>query len=435
VNPIDTTPEGVPAQLEEVRERPFPFLLESAMPDPRWGRFSYSGSDPTAILLGKGDALELWKGGAQRTWTGDPWEALAEFLQAKLFAVGWLGYDLGRFLEKLPRRAQDDLGFPDLFFAAYDGVSVVDHGTGMRHRPERISRAAAVDPSAYRERFLGLRRPPRATNTTKSDYLRAIARAKEYIAAGDIYQVNLSQRFEVTGPPPAETYARLRKISPAPYAAYLECGARAFLSSSPEQFLEIRGRRVLTRPIKGTRPRGRDEDEDRRLRRELEASPKDDAELAMIVDLERNDLGRVCEYGSVVVEEPKVLETHPTVHHLSATIAGRLRPGLGPVEVLRATFPGGSVTGAPKIRAMEIIDELEPTRRGVYTGAFGYIAPDGSMNLAVAIRSLHYDSGRYGFQVGGAIVADSDPEAEYEETLVKASGMARALGIPWTTNR
>ena len=257
-----------------------------------------------------------------------------------------------------------------------------------------------------------------------------MARAREYIAAGDIYQVNLSQRFHTRcALDPLEIYTRLRASSPAPYSALLGMGARSVVSSSPELFLHSDGRRVVTRPIKGTRPRGATPGEDDRLRTELMASPKDDAELAMIVDLERNDLGRVCEYGSVRVATAKELETHPTIHHLVATVEGRLRRGAGPVDLLRATFPGGSVTGAPKIRAMEIIDELEPTRRAAYTGAIGWIGFDGRVGLSVAIRIVEKHGEDLWFQTGGAIVADSEPEREFDETLVKATGIIRALGI------
>jgi len=287
--------------------------------------------------------------------------------------------------------------------------------------------------TARRSRSRSDRATPRGRSLpgiTRAEYLAAIERAREYIAAGDIYQVNLSQRFHTrSARTPLEIYERLRGSSPAPYSALLEMGARAVVSSSPELFLHTEGRRVVTRPIKGTRPRGTAPGEDERLGAELLASPKDDAELAMIVDLERNDLGRVCEAGSVIVSDPKSLESHPTVHHLAATVEGRLKPGAGPVDLLRATFPGGSVTGAPKIRAMEIIDELEPTRRAAYTGAIGRIGFDGSVSLSVAIRIVEKHGEDVWFQAGGGIVTDSDPAREFEETLVKAAGIVRALGI------
>jgi para-aminobenzoate synthetase component 1 len=348
-------------------------------------------------------------------------------------AVGAFGYDLGQHLEKLPHRAEDDLDFPDLVLGFYDRLVSVDHQEQKASIVELADRTPkrAIEPGTYDEAFGGTSAElARGANFTRDRYLDAVRRAKDYIAAGDVYQVNLSQRFHArVDAPPFEVYRRLREISPAPYAAFLQFGRRAILSSSPEQFLELRGRALVTRPIKGTRRRSAQDDEDERLRQELHASPKDDAELAMIVDLERNDLGRVCEYGSVKVVQPKTLESHPTVHHLVATIEGKLRRGLGPVDVLKATFPGGSITGAPKIRAMEIIDELEPTRRAFYTGAIGALGFDGSMNLSIAIRTLLADGPDYFFQAGGAIVADSDPLAEYDETLAKAAAMARALGV------
>jgi para-aminobenzoate synthetase component 1 len=254
----------------------------------------------------------------------------------------------------------------------------------------------------------------------------------EYIAAGDIFQANLSQRFRVeAAPPPLAIYQALRRRNPAWYSAYLgfrELGRPvAVLSSSPELFLRVRGDRVLTRPIKGTRPRTARPDADTAAARELLASEKDNAELAMIVDLLRNDLGRVCRYGTVRVAEPRRLETHPTVFHLVATVEGRLRPGVGPAELLRGTFPGGSITGAPKIRAMEIIDELEPVARGVYTGCIGLFGAGGDCELNIAIRTIVCDGDTALLQVGGGIVADSRPAEEYQETLDKARALLEAI--------
>ncbi len=432
-------PRDLGSYFPTVARHPFPFLLESAA----GGRHSFLGSNPYAALVARGDRLSLWREGIEKTFRGNPFDVLAELLAERRAendrslpfpcgAAGAFGYDLGRHLERLPHRAEDDLDFPDLVLGFYDRVVMVDHQEGKARIVELAGRASkrAIDPRVYDEAFGGAGIAGRGANFTRTRYLAAVARIKEYIVAGDVYQVNLAQRFHArVERPPFEVYRALREASPAPYAAYLEFGRRALLSSSPEQFLELSDRRLVTRPIKGTRRRSDDADEDERLRQELFASPKDDAELAMIVDLERNDLGRVCEYGSVQVAEPKVLESHATVHHLSAVIEGKLRRGLGPVDVLRATFPGGSITGAPKIRAMEIIDELEPTRRAFYTGAIGHIGFDGSMNLSVAIRTVMADGPDFFFHAGGGIVADSDPQAEYEETLVKAAAMARALGI------
>ncbi|HVE41683.1 MAG TPA: aminodeoxychorismate synthase component I [Planctomycetota bacterium] len=433
-------PADAPEWFATTFGMPFPFLLESAA----GGRYTFAGQDPYAILVARGDRLSLWREGRERTFRGDPFDAIRELLAEQKVdasegvplpggAVGAFGYDLGQHLERLPHRAEDDLDFPDLLLGFYDEVTILDQSarTASRVVLEPRPAARAIEPGLYREVFgAGAPLAGRGANFTRERYLAAVARIREYIAAGDVYQVNLSQRFHARSDAAAfDVYRALRSASPAPYAAFLQYGRRAVLSCSPEQFLELRDGRVVTRPIKGTRRRGATPDEDERLSCELMASPKDDAELAMIVDLERNDLGRVCEFGSVAVTAPKVLERHATVLHLSATIEGRVRRGLGSVDVLRAAFPGGSITGAPKIRAMEIIDELEPTRRAFYTGALGALGFDGSMNLSVAIRTVLADGPEYYFQAGGGIVADSDPAAEYEETLTKASAMARALGM------
>jgi para-aminobenzoate synthetase component 1 len=268
---------------------------------------------------------------------------------------------------------------------------------------------------------------PRAS-LSKVDYVRAIARIKSYIAAGDVYQVNLTQRFEAPlRCHPYELYQRLRRRSPAPFASYVNGEAQQLIGSSPERFLRIQKGWAETRPIKGTRPRGANPAEDLRLRDELAASEKDRAELLMIVDLERNDLGRVCEAGSIAVDELFKVETHPTVHHLVANVSGRLRPDRDAIDCLRAMLPGGSITGAPKIRAMQIVDELETVRRGAYTGAVGYLGFDGSCDFNIAIRTIVCSGGRAFYHVGGGIVWDSDPEAEYQETLDKGAAMRAAL--------
>ncbi|HTL29784.1 MAG TPA: aminodeoxychorismate synthase component I, partial [Tepidisphaeraceae bacterium] len=276
------------------------------------------------------------------------------------------------------------------------------------------NRSAEADPTqALRSTF------------TRDEYELAVARVIEYIRAGDVFQVNLSQRF--TAPltcSPHELYQRLQSTAPAKYAAFLDFGEFSLISNSPELFLHVdRDRGVVTRPIKGTRPRlpGMDH--------QLRESIKDTAELNMIIDMERNDLGRVCEIGSVRVSEPRVIETHPTVFHGVATIEGELRDDVTFVDLLRATFPGGSITGAPKIRAMEIIDELEPVRRGPYCGAIGYLDSNGTMQFNIAIRTMIAKGGKVHIPVGGGIVADSSPASEYEETIVKAKAMFDALGI------
>ncbi|MBI4566749.1 MAG: aminodeoxychorismate synthase component I [Planctomycetes bacterium] len=451
-----TLPSDALSIWPTLARQPFPFILDytdPTQPDRPW---TILGSNPARVWIAKGDRIEEWRAGRKRTLRGDPFEVLRAALAEHAVsdddtglpfaggAVGYLGYDLGGRIESLPRQAVDDRGFPDLFLAFYDRALVLDRAANRARLVELAPRdpPRAIDPRAYDEHF-GSWPPlspracdrPVASNFTREGYLAAVRRAREYIAAGDIYQVNLSQRFHARMRlDPFDIYARLRSSSPAPYSALLSMGARAVVSSSPELFLHARERHVVTRPIKGTRSRGADPAEDERLRAELLSSPKDDAELAMIVDLERNDLGRVCEFGSVKVTQPKALETHPTVHHLVATVEGRLRRDADAIDLLRATFPGGSITGAPKIRAMEIIDEIEPTRRAAYTGAIGWIGFDGRVALSIAIRIVERHGEDLWFQVGGGIVADSDPEQEFHETLVKATGIVRALGLDLPTD-
>jgi para-aminobenzoate synthetase component 1 len=268
-----------------------------------------------------------------------------------------------------------------------------------------------------------------SSNFTRAEYLRMVERALEHIAAGDIYQVNLAQRFLAEPAPPLPAlYRSLRSVSPAPFLASLTLAEGGIASSSPERFFRIAGDRIETWPIKGTRPRGATPTEDHALAEALRSSEKDRAENVMIVDLERNDLGRIAETGSVSVPSLCEVSTQSNVHHLVSRVEARLNPDAGPVEVIRALFPGGSITGAPKIRAVEIIDALEPIRRGVYTGAIGYWDASGDCDWNIAIRTIVATGGVASFHAGGGIVADSTPESEYAETLVKASGMLRALG-------
>ena len=367
-------------------------------------------------------------------------------------AAGFFGYGLGRTLEHLPPEerpfAIDDQHLPDMALGFYDAALAFDMteerafivSTGLPER-ETAARAARAKRriAEFRERLSSLRMPPArhpaqphplTSNFTREGYERAVARIVDYIHAGDIFQANLSQRFETQlaeGDDPYALYLRLRKASPAPFSAFFNFGEGAIVSSSPERFLLCRDGKVETKPIKGTRPRGATPGEDRRLADELLASEKDRAENVMIVDLLRNDISRVCEDNSVIVEKLCELESFANVHHLVSTVRGKLRPDAGAADLLAACFPGGSVTGAPKRRAMEIIAELEPTARGPYCGAIGYLGTDGGMDSSIAIRTMVVKCSRVTFQAGGGIVADSDPAAEYEETLAKARDMRRAL--------
>jgi len=406
---------------------PFCFFLDSALVEGRLGRFSFLGARPRIFVSSKGRSVRWFEAGVERRLRRNPFALLRSLINSHGIErrehpvpfvgglVGYLGYDLCHFVERLPRTARDDIRLPDMCFG---GVAEVE------------ALLAAARP-ADGEEWLPASVGPIVGNFTRERYLAAVRRAKDYIAAGDIFQVNLSQRFSTRlAVGPAELYRRLRRANPAPFAAYLSLDhvGGAVLSSSPERFLKVVDGHVETRPIKGTRPRGRTPEEDQRQAAELRASVKDAAELTMIVDLERNDLGRVCDYGSVVVTEHKALETYASVFHLVSTVEGKLHQGRDLVDLLKATFPGGSITGAPKIRAMEIIDELEPTQRSVYTGSIGYIGLDGTCDLNIAIRTILVRGSRAFFQVGGGIVADSDPEAEYRETLDKGRRLFAALG-------
>ena len=451
---------GVPPEtlFAAVCDRPGSFFLDSGQPAGGLGAWSLIGFDPFLSFRAKGDRIAVDRGGLVERSRGDPLTRMRELLARYRCdpppeagppfvggAVGCFSYELGAALQGIARTGPDDEAIPDADFGLHDGVLAFEHESGrwfaaakpaLREDPEAVAsrltqtaraalrRGAPPDPAAE-----AAAPAPRAA-LSKAQYLRAVARIKEYIASGDVYQVNLTQRFETALPcHPYTLYRRLRKRSPAPFACYINGSGGQVVGSSPERFLRIREGRVETRPIKGTRPRGKTPAEDARLRQELAASAKDRAELLMIVDLERNDLGRVCEYGSVRVEELFRLESHPTVHHLVANVSGRLRPGCDVFDCLRAAFPGGSITGAPKIRAMQLIDEIEAGRRHLYTGAAGYIGFDGACDLNIAIRTIFCSDGRASYHVGGGIVWDSDPESEFRETLDKGRAMRAALTL------
>jgi len=358
--------------------------------------------------------------------------------RAAAIAVGYVSYDMGGYCEPsaASRHAPDSM--PLLYLALYDEYFTYDPASGRLARHTAASRRGDAGPLRREilrrasSRAAPAAKPPapRATsNFTHGEYMDAVRAAREYILSGDIYEVNLSQRlFAPYSGDLAELYLRLRRYNPAPYAAFLRVDDAAILSSSPELFLRVEHGRVTTRPIKGTARRWERPQDDDAAARSLTSSVKDNAELAMIIDLERNDLGRVCRYGSVLVAEKSRVETFARVHHLVSTVQGRLRPGTSLAAVLNATFPGGSITGAPKIRAMQIIDELEPCRRGVYTGSIGYILPGGRAELNIAIRTIVHRMGILALQVGGAVTSDSDPEAEYQETIAKAEAMLAAVG-------
>jgi para-aminobenzoate synthetase component 1 len=411
------------------------------------GRYSYLTADPTRVWTShpadSGDVLQD-AAGYLATYRAEPLPGLPPFQGG---VAGFLGYEFGRRLERLPAPRSDDLGLPDAWLGAYDWVIAWDHAEGRAWlvAGQRGSEAAGQSAEGrIRDvtRRLSESRAPRASQAaaaaspstfqsgfTRDEYLRAVERIREFILAGDIFQANLSQRFEAPWPGDSfDFYRRLTAVNPAPFTAYFRGDGFAVASASPERFLMVDpSGQVETRPIKGTRSRGATADEDRRLAEELLASEKDRAENVMIVDLLRNDLSKVCRPGTVEVPALCALMSHPTVHHLESIVTGRLEAGRTATDLLRAAFPGGSITGAPKVRAMEILAELEPVARGVYCGAIGWMSVTGAMDTSIAIRTVTFKGGRAYFHAGGGIVADSVPALEYQETLDKVAGIRRAF--------
>jgi para-aminobenzoate synthetase component 1 len=472
---------------------PYRLLLDSAARGTRLGRYSFLMADPYAVVRSKGTKTEcLGPGNHRRPVGADVLTEVRALLTAHAAspvpglppfqggAAGYLAYDWGRTLERLPQNRYDDLALPDALLGIYDWVIAWDHdesrtwliSTGLpdvsdEGRARRAEMRAAdvrrrvesddtMRPGTVRPSDRGAgpadapaeSRPAQAPSYavhggwwdarlgvrsafTHEGYLDAVRRVREYILAGDIFQANFSQRFEAALlEHPWELYLRMRQRNAAPFAAYFDTPDAQILSASPERFLrvDVEGR-VETRPIKGTRPRGIGPEHDGALGRALTESAKDRAENLMIVDLMRNDLSRVCSPGTVRVPELFALERYATVHHLVSTVVGHLAPGTDALDLLRASFPGGSITGAPKVRAMEIIAELEPSQRSVYCGSIGYWSVTGALDTNIAIRTIIAPRGRglVYFNAGGGIVADSDPQQEYRETLDKARGMIDSL--------
>lgn len=435
-------------------------LLHSSLFNPKWGRFSFWAINPLAVFESTGG----WVTFQDHTTIGSPLEGLKE-LYKKIEGlptdsylpfcgglVGFLGYEWGTSLENILPQPSDQPPFlPDSLFGLYDTVVGYDHlekggwvsSLGLNENFECEVELAKERAETLSGRIQSLRRgryrrtPPRPhdiqcfSSFNRRSYQGAVQKILDYLRAGDCYQVNLSQRFVApTALSGWQLYLRLSEISPAPYAAYLQCGSYQILSSSPECFLgTTRDGRLMTRPVKGTRRRGQTPEEDARLRYELSQSEKDKAELLMITDLERNDLGKICVPGTVEVPELQTVESFEQVHHLVSTVLGKKRQDVDIIDCLSALMPGGSITGAPKIRAMEIIRELEPVKRGIYTGAIGWIGPANTAQLNIAIRTMILQDATAYLHAGGGIVIDSDPIAEYEESLTKAKGMMEALGL------
>jgi len=435
------------AWFERIRSLGWAVCLDSGERERTGGRYDVLAAGPRATLLSRGGEALLERGGETSRWRGSAFDALkvlaaparsgTEGWPLAGGAIGYFGYELGRAAARLPDAKAGTVPFmPEAAFGLYAWTIVVDHKLG-RAALTSLDDFPDEEALALRERVLAGGAAPRepfrvlgdiASTLEREAYLPRAARVIDYIRAGDTYQVNLTREFRIRYRGDTwEFYRRLHETNPAPMGAYLEYPFGVVLSSSPERFVTVQGREAVTQPIKGTRRRRADAAEDARVRAELSASHKDRAENVMIVDLLRNDFGRVCETGSVTVPKICELQSFATVHHLVSTVTGRLAPGQGPVDLLAACFPGGSITGAPKRRAMEIIDELEPHRREVYCGAIGYLSPGGRLDTSIPIRTTLAADGELRFYAGGGIVADSSPEAEFEETEVKIAAIRRVL--------
>jgi para-aminobenzoate synthetase component 1 len=425
-----TEPPSLDCLIRRFGSKRLPFVLESSQSNDGLGEWSFFGAEPLAVVTG--GSLAALREALRPFHTFEQSEI--PFIGG---AVGYLAYDYGRRIERIPALAVDDRGIADMHFGIYDGVAAYHHPTAklylmahgfeesadaILHRLQRWIAASEPEPTAAPS--IG----PWEWNLSKEAFGAAVEQVRRYIASGDVYQVNLSRRARCTcSGSGLALYSALRAGNPAPYSAYLSTGAFELISTSPEQFLRKQGQQLVTRPIKGTRPRSGDPAKDRQSEAELRSSPKDRAELLMIVDLERNDLGRVAEYGSVRVEGLYQLEHYRSVIHQTAQVKATLAEGRDVYDALEALFPGGSITGAPKVRAMEIIEELEPTRRGAYCGSVGYIGFNQDAEFNIAIRSLHLKDGWLDYQVGGGIVWDSEPESEYQETVDKARAIYETL--------
>ncbi len=442
------------------------FLLESMEGGEKWARYSFLGSRPSVVVTTSGRSAVIIRNGrkSKQVFRRDPLEVIKKVLSEyravpdaslpRFFggAVGFMAYDVVGFFEELPAREKPGLGIPDVFFMITDTLLVFDNITHMikvvsnahvkgksveaayREATKKIDALVRKLKTGVRGQRSGIRKKSKAkehaltSNFTKPQYEQAVLKAKEYIKAGDIFQVVPSQRFETKiNAEPYEIYRALRLINPSPYMYFLRCGDTTVVGASPEVMVRLEGNRIDLRPIAGTRRRGSTEEEDRALAEELLADPKERAEHIMLVDLGRNDVGRVSEAGSVNVSELMVIERYSHVMHIVSNVRGRLSGGRDAYDVIRACFPAGTVSGAPKIRAMEIIDELEPTRRGPYAGAVGYFGFSGNMDTCITIRTLVIRDGVAYIQAGGGVVADSDPAAEYQETVNKAKAMMRAV--------
>ena len=433
------------------------FLLESVEGGERWGRYSFIALDPFLVMTARGSSI-TWQGEAPSVQSSSPLEAFREAIESfttpdmpglpPFFAgaVGYMGYDMVRHLEDIPNAARRELDTPDMLMMFPRTVVCFDH---LRQRMTIVTlasqdfssdKAEAVnekvasvlaEPAAFPSLELQEQKPRAAGSTmTKDQFEAAVGTAKNYILAGDIFQVVLSHRLsQPLAVDPFQVYRVLRLVNPSPYMFFLRHPEITVTGSSPEPLIRVQDRKVVQRPIAGTRPRGDSEGEDDTIEEELRSDPKERAEHVMLVDLARNDIGRVSEYGSVVVEELMTVERYSHVMHLVSQVSGLLRSDCSPLDALYASFPAGTVSGAPKIRAMEIIDELEAVRRGPYAGIVGYFDTSGNLDTCIALRTAYIVDGRIHVQAGAGIVADSDPASEWQETLDKAKALLTAIAI------
>lgn len=450
-----------PALIYETlyKGNPRTFIFESGSPGISNGQYSFLGSFNRITIKSFREDIEIWNRGIIERKKGNPVIYLQElatrcefqgcedinFFQGGM--VGYLGYDLARFFESLPDKGKKTVPVPDLYFGVTDELIIIDHvkntltiiidsenETTRKHVDERIQEIEDslqyndVPQNAYVYSAANLK-----SNLDLREFTGLVERTQKYIQEGDIFQVNLSQRFEADFKGSTwGYYKRLREINPSPYQGYMNFGDMQLVSASPERLVKVDKKTIETRPIAGTRPRGFKHDDDIRLSRDLILNEKERAEHLMLVDLERNDLGRICEYGSVKVEEFMGLEAYSHVWHIVSKVTGKIKSGINLLEILRACFPGGTITGCPKIRSMEIIEELEPDRRGFYTGSMGYIGWNGNVDFNILIRSSVIVDQKIFFNTGAGIVADSDPVSEYKETIYKAEAIIEALGLDFS---
>jgi len=456
----------VSAFLAIAEREPHSFLLESIERGEHIGRYTFLGARPYMEVEARGEQIVTRRGNRVEKRSGDFLKVLKGYLREHkpasmpglppftTGAVGYFAYDAVRHLEDIGEHAHDDLGLPDCAFMFFDRVLVFDHllhqihiiasADVARQNPRKAYDGAIADIAALEKKLSTGRRPAiwhkskelrrsslkiRA-RTTRRDFLASVERCKEYISAGDIFQVVLSQRLDfVPGVEPFEIYRALRSVNPSPYMYFLRMGDQHILGSSPEMLVRVTGRKLEYRPIAGTRWRGTDEEQDQRLEKEMLADEKERAEHVMLVDLGRNDLGRVSEYGSVKVKDLMYVERYSHVMHIVSALEGKLRPELDALDAFAACFPAGTLTGAPKVRAMQIIEELEPFRRGIYGGSVLYADFAGNLDSCIAIRTMLMKGKRAYLQAGGGIVADSDPQREYEESMNKAKAVLRAVEL------